>query len=376
MAGIYIHVPFCKKRCHYCDFYKTVETELLGDFIDVLIKEIGLQKDYFENRKVETIYLGGGTPTVLSPDQIERILDNLKNSFDISGQPEITIEANPDDISGPYMKKLKSTGINRVSLGIQSWNDEVLKFLNRRHTAAEAEKALEIINNSGIDNVSADLIYGIPGLSISQWTDDLHKTLSKDIKHLSAYHLTIEDNTLFGKMKKAGELKEVEEEESEKQFNRLTEVIKKYGYIQYEISNFCKEGFISVHNTNYWRREPYLGLGPSAHSYNGDSRQWNISDLNTYIQKIKKDELPATIEVLELKDKYNEYVMTSLRTMWGIDLDYVEETINKESRDYLNNIASRFVKYGMMIKEGGSLILTDQGKMISDNIISELMRLS
>lgn len=376
MAGIYIHIPFCKKRCHYCDFYKTTETGLDRDFINALCKEIVLQKNYLESKEIETVYLGGGTPSVLSSEQIETILENLKNIFTFSGNMEITMEANPDDINREYINRLKDTGINRISLGIQSWNDEILKFLNRRHRAEDAKKALDIIFDSGIQNISADLIYGIPGLSLKQWTEDLHKTLKTQIKHLSAYHLTIEDNTLFGKMKKAGDLKEVDESESEKQFNTLTGIIKKYGYIQYEISNFCKEGYFSVHNTNYWRREPYLGLGPSAHSYDGNSRQWNVSDVQAYIKSLEKEEVPATREILEIRDKYNEYIMTSLRTMWGIDLDYVEEAINKESRDYLSNISSRFLKYGMMNKEGNRLMLTDQGKMISDNIISELMRLA
>ncbi len=373
MAGVYIHIPFCKKKCHYCDFYKTLDTGMAEKFLKALGTEIILQKGYLEQNNVETIYFGGGTPTVLTAMQMEAILENLYDTFDVSEDAEITIEANPDDIDKRYVKDLKKAGINRISLGIQSWNDRVLKQLNRRHTAEEAEKALHAILAAGIENISADLIYGIPGMTAKQWTADLQRTMSYNIKHLSAYHLTIEPGTVFGKMKEAGELKEIEEEESENQFNILTRICTKNGFIQYEISNFCKDGYYSVHNTNYWKQQPYLGLGPSAHSYRGETRQWNVSDLSEYLKSLDKNEIPFTREMLTARDLYNEYVMTSLRTMWGINLDFVEENINKESRDYLNNLATRFVKYGMITRNGNQLLLTDQGKMISDNIISELM---
>ncbi len=373
MAGVYIHIPFCKKKCNYCDFYKTLDTGMAERFINALGKELILQKEYFDEKDIKTIYLGGGTPSVITAIQIREILEKVNDVFAVAEDAEITMEANPDDISKVYARDLKKAGINRISLGIQSWDDKILKFLNRRHTADMAEEALKDITDSGIDNISADLIYGIPGMTMKQWKEDLIKTVSLDIKHLSAYHLTIEKDTIFGKMKQAGKLQEIKEEESERQFNLLTDICRKHDFIQYEISNFCKEGYYSIHNTNYWRQEPYLGLGPSAHSYNGDSRQWNISDLQAYLRSLDKDEIPVTFENLTLKDRYNEYIMTSLRTMWGVNMDFVEENINKESRDYLNNLATRFVKYGMMTKQGNQLILTDQGKMISDNIISELM---
>ncbi len=346
---------------------------MTGQFLSALEKEIGLQKDYLSGKKIATIYFGGGTPTVFSAPQIRQIINKLRDTFDVSEEAEITIEANPDDINRIYTRDLKNAGINRFSLGVQSWNDDILKMLNRRHNAQQSEEAIYCILDSGVENISVDLIYGIPGLTYEEWERDLDKTLNYEIKHLSAYHLTFEEGTVFGKMKKEGHLKEIDEEESEKQFNALINKCKKKGFIQYEISNFCKEGFYSVHNTNYWRQEHYLGLGPSAHSFNGDTRQWNISALDKYLISLEKDVLPATMEVLETRDMYNEYIMTSLRTMWGADLDYVEDNINKESRDYLNNLATRFIRYGMVIKEGNRLLLTDQGKMISDNIISELM---
>ncbi len=373
MAGIYIHIPFCKKKCHYCDFYKTLDTGMAENYIRALVKEMILQKDYLENKKVKTIYLGGGTPSVLTAAQVREILEKLGAAFDIAEDAEITMEVNPDDISRVYARDLKQAGINRISLGIQSWNNDILTFLNRRHTADDAEQALKDILASGIDNISVDLIYGIPGLQTEQWKDELQKTVNLDIKHISAYHLTIEEDTMLGKMKKSGNFKEISEEESERQFNMLIDICRKNAFVQYEISNFCKDEWYSVHNTNYWKQEAYLGLGPSAHSYDGESRQWNVADLQAYLRSIEKDTVPFTVEVLTQKDKYNEYIMTSLRTMWGINIDMVEEKINKESRDYLNNLATRFVKYGMMTRKGNQLMLTDQGRMISDNIISELM---
>ena len=373
MAGIYIHIPFCKKKCHYCDFYKTLDTGMAERYIKALVKEMGLQKDYLENNIIKTIYLGGGTPQGLSAVQVREILEKLGTAYNISEDAEITMEVNPDDISRVYARDLRQAGINRISLGIQSWNDDILSYLNRRHKAEEAGQALEDISASGIDNISVDLIYGIPGLQADQWKDDLQKTVELDIKHISAYHLTVEENTLFGKAKKEGSFEEIGEEESEKQFNMLVDICRKNSFMQYEISNFCKDEWYSIHNTNYWKQEAYLGLGPSAHSYDGESRQWNVADLQAYIKSLEKNAVPSTVEVLTLKDKYNEYIMTSLRTMWGINIDTVEEKINKESRDYLNNLATRFVRYGMMTRNGSQLMLTDQGRMISDNIISELM---
>lgn len=346
---------------------------MTGSFLKALKREAELQKAYLEHETVETVYFGGGTPSVLTVKNIRDILETLSIHYDMAEGAEITVEVNPDDINKTYAEGLKMSGVNRISMGIQSWDNSILKMLNRRHTAVQAEEALRLIHKAGIANISADLIYGIPGMSEGTWVSGLKKTLDHDIKHLSAYHLTIEEGTVFGRMKEAGELQETDEEESERQFAVLLETCRRNGFIQYEISNFCKEGYYSKHNTNYWRRVPYLGLGPSAHSFNGESRQWNVDGLKEYIKMIEKEELPATVETLDLRTRYNEYIMISLRTMWGADLDYVEENINKELRDYLSNLSTRFIRYGMMVKKDNTLILTDQGKMISDNIISSLM---
>lgn len=373
MAGIYIHIPFCKKKCHYCDFYKTLDTGLSDRFLEALKKELVLQNNYLDKSIINTIYIGGGTPSVLSAVQVREIIDTLNNNFRIDNDAEITMEANPDDIDKVYVRDIKRSGINRISLGIQSWNDEILTFLNRRHNAEQAEQALKSIFEAGIDNVSADLIYGIPGMTPGEWRENLLKTFSYDLVHLSAYHLTIEPGTVFGKMKEQGQLSEIDEGMSEKQFRTLLDISEKKGFEQYEISNFCRDGYYSIHNTNYWKREPYLGLGPSAHSFNGEQRQWNVSNLSVYLRSIENEIVPAESETLEKKDLYNEYIMTSLRTMWGVDLDHLEEITDKESRDYMNNLVVRFIKYGMVSRNENNIVLTDQGKMISDNIISELM---
>lgn len=373
MAGIYLHIPFCKKLCHYCDFYHIISEGDHGEFINTLLKEAELRTNYLEKNSVSTIYFGGGTPSVLSPGEIDIILNSLQKNFPVNTDSEITIELNPDDVSLEYLKGLKKIGINRISLGVQSWHDEDLKFLNRRHTALQATNALKDSFKAGFENVTIDLIYGIPGMGIDKWTENLDTALSFDIKHLSAYHLTIEPGTVFGKMKEKKSFVEVEEEESASEYNVLIEKTESAGFIQYEISNFGKEGYFSVHNSNYWKQVPYLGLGPSAHSFNGYSRQWNIRDLKKYIKSVNNNKIFYEREELDLKKRFNEYIMTSLRTIWGVDLDYIEKTFEKEGCDYVINLSGKFINYGLMKQEKNTLVLTNQGKMISDNIISEFM---
>jgi oxygen-independent coproporphyrinogen III oxidase len=373
MAGIYLHIPFCKKICSYCDFYKVISKDDKTAFLDALLKEAEIRNNYLAGEVISTIYFGGGTPSVLSPEEINKILEKIFLLFTIDNNCEITIELNPDDIDIHYLQGLKNLGINRISLGVQSWRDKDLKLLNRRHSAAQAEKALNYSFDAGFENITIDLIYGIPGMSASDWTANLDKTFSFNIKHLSAYHLTIEPGTAFGKMKEKGLFTEIDEEESANQFNILIEQSEKAGFIHYEISNFGKEGYFSKHNTNYWKQINYLGLGPSAHSFNNYSRQWNIKNVNSYINSIKNNKPFYEGEELSVKTRFNEYIMTSLRTMWGIDLDFVETAFEKEGYDYIVNMAGKFKDYGLMRQENKNLVLTNQGKMISDNIISEFM---
>jgi oxygen-independent coproporphyrinogen-3 oxidase len=373
MAGIYVHIPYCRKLCHYCDFYHLISKEDKKPFLDALNKEADFRKDYLGKETISTIYLGGGTPSVMLATETGSLLDHLRSSFNIEKDCEVTIEINPDDVTGEYLKDLKSLGINRISLGIQSWRDKDLNLMNRRHTARQAEVAINEAFNAGFTNVTIDLIYGIPGMTSDDWAANLDKSFSFGISHLSAYHLTIEPGTVFGKMKEKGKLEEVDEEESATQFNILTEKAEKAGFVHYEISNFGKPGFFSIHNTNYWKQIPYLGLGPSAHSYNRYSRQWNPRDLKKYIRYAGSEKQLVEKEELDLKTRFNEYIMTSLRTMWGIDLEYTERTFEKEGYDYVINTAGKFIEYGLMKREKNTLILTNQGIMISDNIISEFM---
>jgi oxygen-independent coproporphyrinogen III oxidase len=373
MAGIYIHIPFCKKLCNYCDFYHVISNDDHSDFIKALLSETEIRKDYAGTEPISTIYFGGGTPSVLQASEIKIILDKLKKNFKVEPGSEITFEINPDDTDSGYLDQLKQTGINRISMGVQSWDDNDLKFLNRRHTGAQALSAVDQVFKAGFNNVTIDLIYGMPGMTPEKWASNLDLALSAGITHLSAYHLTIEPGTVFGKMKEKGLLHEIDEEESTAQFNILIDKMTAAGFIHYEISNFGKPGYFSVHNTNYWKQVPYLGLGPSAHSFNRYSRQWNIRDLKKYINYIKKGRDFFEREELDMKTRFNEYIMTSLRTMWGIDLEYVERTFEKEGYDYVINMAGKFIGYGMMKQEKNTLVLSNQGKMISDNIISEFM---
>lgn len=373
MAGIYIHIPYCRKICSYCDFYKVISPDDKRPLIDALLREAERRKDYTGNENISTIYFGGGTPSVFQINEIEEILNRINVLFPVEDNCEITVELNPDDVGATYFKALKKSGVNRISIGIQSWNDDDLKFLNRRHNTEQSESAIRNALNAGFENIAVDLIYGLPGMTSEAWSGNLEKTTSFDIRHISAYHLTIEPGTALGKMKKEKLIREIDEEDSTNQFNILIEKTEKAGFIHYEISNFGKEGYFSRHNTNYWKQVGYLGLGPSAHSFNGYSRQWNISDVQKYIAAMAGNRQYYETEELNVRTRFNEYIMTSLRTMWGIDLEYVEKVFSKEGYDYIINLAGKFRDYGLMKQEGNCLILTNQGKMISDNIISEFM---
>ncbi|MBP5473464.1 MAG: radical SAM family heme chaperone HemW, partial [Bacteroidales bacterium] len=311
MAGVYIHIPFCKKFCNYCDFYKVTALGRKDDYIEAVLKEIEIRSDYI-NEPVQTIYFGGGTPSLFSSQDLYKITDKIHNYFSVNQGIETSIEVNPDDISREYLKSLRDVGLNRISMGVQSWNNRDLKLMNRRHDAKKAEEAL-CDTMDFFDNISIDLIYGIPEMSIEEWENNLDKTLSFDIQHISAYTLTIEPGTAFYKMKSSGKIKETDEDLVLRQYELLKEKSAEKGFLHYEISNFAKQGYFSVHNSNYWKQVPYVGFGPSAHSFNGYSRQWNVSDVNKYISEIKKGTVPFEKENLGEKTRYNEYIMTSLR---------------------------------------------------------------
>lgn len=373
MAGVYIHIPFCRSFCSYCDFYSVTDCSETDALVEALTREAALRSGYLYNETVDTVYLGGGTPSLLSVAQAERILAAVWKNFSIGNDPEITVEVNPDDIKPGYISSLASLGVNRISVGVQSWDDDRLKYLGRRHSARQSAEALEKIFSEGINNVSADLIYGIPGMTTADLRQDIEKTLTFPVTHISAYHLTIEEGTPLHRLREKGKLTETDEETSNSMFMLLISLLRERGFIHYEISNFALEGFISRHNSAYWKQVPYIGLGPSAHSFDRRSRQWNISDVREYIRSVNEGKVSSEREELDRLTLFNEYIMTALRTSWGIDLTHVENSYDKELHDYLVNMSGKYIRYGLMKRERDTLVLTDQGRMISDNIIAELL---
>ncbi len=334
MAGIYLHIPFCRKVCGYCDFFKNVSLKRKEPLLAAMQKEIVLRKDYL-GEPVETIYFGGGTPSVLAINEIDKLLSVVYDTFSIAKNPEITFEVNPDDLDTYYLQSLKNLGINRLSIGIQSFDDKVLQFMNRRHSAREAIACIQRARAVGFENLSLDIIYGIPHTDVAFLQKNLQQLCNLQPTHISAYHLSIEQGTPFAHLQDKGKLRQITDENSEKQYRFLVQYLDKKGYEQYEISNFCKEGKISKHNTAYWQQVPYLGIGASAHSYNQTTRHWNIANLKKYIESLQNNQLPCEVEKLSEKEMFNDYIMVRLRTKWGIDLDYIQENFGMP---YLINV--------------------------------------
>ena len=372
MAGIYIHTPFCKSKCAYCNFFSLASESKINDYVEALKKEIVLRKNYLGGEIVKTIYFGGGTPSLLSVKNIEEILDLLNKNYEIISSPEITLEINPDTIDREKMSSLKQIGVNRMSVGIQSFDDDDLRYLGRRHDSRHAMQVLEDLKHTDFEKITLDLIYGMPTLTEEKWNKNLDIFFSTDITHLSAYALTVEPKTILGQRIEKGELQSVSEEETIRHYNILVERTKENDFEHYEISNFAKEGFRSQHNSIYWRDEKYLGLGPSAHSYDGNSRQWNISNLTKYIQLVGNSEDYFEKEILSLEDKFNEYVMTSLRTSWGCDIEKIERDYGKSyAHHFLKNI-KKYLENGEMLKENNTYFLSEEGKLFADGIAADL----
>lgn len=369
MAGIYLHIPFCKQKCAYCDFYSIANKTYLEDFVNAICTEIKLQSEYLSSEKIQTIYFGGGTPSILSSDHVEKILEEIYKYFQVEQNNEITLEANPDDLNEKYLKSIFTIGVNRLSVGIQSFNDSDLQLMRRKHTVNQAISSIVEAQKTGFKNISLDLIYGLPDLSLKKWEENIDQAIKLNIQHISAYHLTIEPNTLFQKLQKNQKLNLPNEKESLEQFQLLVEKTKENGFLYYEISNFAKDGSISLHNTNYWMDVKYLGLGPSAHSYNLTSRQWNISNLRAYMDSITKGKIPFEVEILEEKEKYNDYMITSLRTMWGLNFEKLENEFDKKYLRYFLSKTENLIKENLLRKSGNNFILTEKGIFISDNII-------
>jgi oxygen-independent coproporphyrinogen-3 oxidase len=372
MAGLYIHIPFCKQACYYCDFFFSTNQEQRSLLARAIASELAMQKNYLAGEELETIYFGGGTPSILLEEELDIILNGAHANFSIATQPEITLEANPDDLTKEKIEYLFRSGINRLSVGIQSFDNAVLKSLNRAHDNRMAKGCIEDAQTAGFKNISIDLIYAIPGRSDDAWENDIREALALQPQHVSSYSLTIEEKTVFGKWTKQGKMKRLDDDVAARQLNLLIDVLESEGFEQYEVSNFSKPGFQSRHNSNYWRNKKYLGIGPSAHSYNGDSRQYNVSNNAMYLRSINQHKVPYTLEKLSREDKINEYLLTTLRTCWGADLNILREQFSfdilNESSDYIKNLQNS----GFVVIEENILRLTRQGRFHADKIASDL----
>ncbi len=372
MPGIYIHIPFCKQKCYYCNFFSLATTRYRDEFIRALLKEIDLKNNYLEDQHITTIYFGGGTPSLLSTDEINLILDRLARHFRIDEKAEITFEANPDDITPEKARQLMETKVNRISLGVQSFHNDDLVYLNRVHNGVQAKKSIDMLREVGFTSLTIDLIYGFPTLTEQKWKENLSVFFSLGLKHLSAYALTVENKTALAYLIRKKKVEPVNEEDQVKHFRILTKMMEEQGFVHYEISNFARPGHYSRHNSIYWLGGHYLGLGPSAHSFNGKERQWNISSLSKYIGLKDITSVVEETEYLTPVQQFNEYVMTSLRTVWGCDLEHIENVFGKKVSSGLESRASIFIEQGRITKEGSKLFLTSEGKLFADGITSEL----
>lgn len=380
MSGIYIHIPFCKQACHYCDFHFSTQMGKKEAMVHAIAQELELRKSEVHDA-VETIYFGGGTPSVLSHEEIEHLIQTVYDNYKVVDDPEITLEANPDDLVSSRAKSkdlfstYKNVGINRLSIGIQSFFEEDLKLMNRAHNAQEAEQCITEATKH-FDNITIDLIYGIPGMDNRRWRANIQKALDFGLPHISSYALTVEPRTALKKFIEKELIPDVDDEQAQEQFHILVDMLEAQGFVNYEISNFGKPGFFSQNNTAYWLGKTYLGVGPSAHSFDGKQRSWNIRNNPTYLKKITEGELPLEIETLSTTDRYNEYVMTGLRTIWGVDLDRVASDFGAMYIKYLNQQAAKFLEQGLLMVEEGRLLTTKKGKFLADGIASDLFMLN
>jgi oxygen-independent coproporphyrinogen-3 oxidase len=375
MSGIYIHIPFCKQACHYCDFHFSTSMKKKDDMVLALAREIALRKNEFQNDVIETIYFGGGTPSVLSNKEINFLIDEVYKNYKVVGNPEITLEANPDDLSAERIIELSKSPINRLSIGVQSFYEEDLKMMNRAHNSAEAKKCLEE-STKYFDNISLDLIYGIPGLTDEMWQKNIETALSFGIPHISSYALTVEPKTALRKLIDTGKIAEPQDEVASNHFMILVDTLQKNGFIHYELSNFGKENYFSRNNSAYWLGKKYIGIGPSAHSYDGEKRGWNIANNSLYLKSIQENILPIETEILSQSDRYNEYIMTGLRTIWGVSLERIEKEFGSEYLDYLKKQMQKFVNDDLLSVENNILKPTSKGKFLTDGIASDLFYLN
>jgi len=374
MAGIYIHIPFCKQRCTYCDFYTEVAPQFIPVLIDSIIRELNIRKDYLGNSQVSTIYFGGGTPSILSNEQFLLIFDAIYKLFTVAENAEITFEANPDDLTPEFLASLHELPFNRISIGIQSFDDKDLKRINRRHTSEQAEEAVKNAQKAGFGNISIDLIYGLPFQTMEAWGDQLDMALSLQIQHISAYGLTYEEGTVLWKQRENGKIEVVDDLVMNEMYLLLLDKIKIKGFEAYEISNFALPDYQSRHNSAYWKQEPYLGIGPSAHSYDVVSRQWNIASITDYIKAINSNSVFYEREELSLNDRYNDFIMVSLRTSEGLDVKIMEKDFGHELAEYCLQNIKTFIDSEQVYYSDGKLRLTAEGIQISNLILIQLMK--
>jgi oxygen-independent coproporphyrinogen-3 oxidase len=375
MSGIYIHIPFCKQACHYCDFHFSTSLKKMDEMVLALAKEIQMRKSEFQDEVVETIYFGGGTPSILTIEDLRLLIDAVYSNYKVVENPEITVEANPDDLSKERIIELSNNKINRLSIGIQSFFEDDLKMMNRAHNSAEAKECLEFATQY-FDNISVDLIYGIPNMSNEKWLQNIETALSFNIPHISSYALTVEPKTALHSFIQKGIIPQPDDEVAQEHFQILVDKLSENDFIHYELSNFGKENYFSKNNSSYWLGKKYIGIGPSAHSYNGEKRGWNVSNNSLYLKSIQENKLPSETEILSITDRYNEYVMTGMRTIWGISLDRIETEFGKIYLDYLNQQAAKYIEDHLLFVDENILRTTKKGKFLSDGIASDLFMLN
>ena len=371
MAGIYIHIPFCRQACHYCDFHFSTSMKKKDGMVQALAHEISMRSNEFDGETVETIYFGGGTPSVLSYGEVQLLIDAVYQNYTVAPNPEITLEANPDDLSGERIAQLAKSPVNRLSIGIQSFFEDDLRMMNRAHNAVQAEACLaEAVKH--FDNISIDLIYGVPGMEDERWLHNINTALSYGVPHISSYALTVEPKTALHIMVQKGIVAPPAEEAAHRHFVLLADTLEANGFVHYELSNFGKEGYFSRNNTAYWLGKKYIGIGPSAHSYNGIARSWNVSSNIVYQKAIEAGELPSETEKLTPADRYNEYVMTGLRTIWGVDVKRIAAELGMLYAAYFLKEAQRFTQQGLLAANDDVFTATRKGKFLADGIASDL----
>jgi oxygen-independent coproporphyrinogen-3 oxidase len=371
MAGIYIHIPFCKQACNYCDFHFSTTLKHKNELVKALVREIE-QRKYELTTEIKTIYFGGGTPSLLAVDELKMIIGAVHKNYKVASNIELTLECNPDDLTKQKLQELKSSGINRLSIGVQSFDGEELKFFNRAHNAKEAESSIKMSQDIGFENITIDLIYGSPLLTAQLWLNNLQKVTDFGVPHLSAYGLTVEPKTKLEHQIKTGQFPVLDDDQMIAQFKTLIEKTKEFGFTQYEVSNFGKEGFYSQHNSNYWKGEEYLGIGPSAHSYLAGKRIWNVANNIKYIKALNLNEAYTEEEIIDEKTAFNEYVLTRLRTIWGVDVDYVSKQFNKELNRHFEKELKPYLNSSYLKTDKNKITLTQEGIFIADKITSDL----